>query len=231
MKLILTSLAVIASLVLSGCSNQQAKPFELKNLAKSEIDMVTDSHMHEAEKQAKQLLVKLYKRNPRELRKAPAGTSIETRIEQLFKHPRQVQFNELGKAYGISAIPLAFDENYQGDRVFALMAGVVGMLHASYNFQDEFFLLDGLDQQKLYHSARNMESVAWMLNTRRDSRGELFLLSNGISLNQVPNYSYERIFGKLIAIQDMMAQIVSDTNNRTINKVVHGVASTTLLPI
>ena len=70
-----------------------------------------------------------------------------------------------------------------------------------------------------------------MLNTRRDSRGELFLLSNGISLNQVPNYSYERIFGKLIAIQDMMAQIVSDTNNRTINKVVHGVASTTLLPI
>ena len=127
MKLILTSLAVIVSLVLSGCSNQQAKPFELKNLAKSEIDMVTDSHMQEAEKQAKQLLIKLYKRNPRELRKAAAGTSIETRIEQLFKHPRQVQFNELGKAYGISAIPLAFDENYKGDRVFALMAGVAGI--------------------------------------------------------------------------------------------------------
>jgi hypothetical protein len=36
---------------------------------------------------------------------------------------------------------------------------------------------------------------------------------------------------KLIAHQDMMAKIVSDSSNRAINTVVHGIASTTLLPI
>lgn len=105
------------------------------------------------------------------------------------------------------------------------------MLHASYEYRDEFFLLNDLNQQKLYNSARNLEAVAWRLANRHQADGTPFLLSNGVSTDGVPNYSFERIFGKLIAYQDMMARIVSDKTNRAIKTVVVGFASSTLLPI
>lgn len=218
-------------LTLSGCMKDNAKPFDVKNLAKSDIDMVTDLHLKEWRKLAKQLTIKLYKRNPKELKKV-AGMTIHRRIEMLFPDNRlKTGFAELGNKDGSDAIPLAFSEDFKGDRVFALMAGVAGMLDASYNGKKEIFLLDELDQQKLYNSARNLESVAWHLNNRRDSSGNLFLLSNGVAKNGAANFSYERIFGKLISMQDMMAQVISDSTNRTINRVVHSAAKMTFLPI
>jgi hypothetical protein len=39
----------------------------------------------------------------------------------------------LGYKQGIEAMLLSFDEHYQGDRVFALMVGMVGMVRKSYN--------------------------------------------------------------------------------------------------
>ncbi|MCD8512741.1 MAG: hypothetical protein LRY63_04615 [Nitrincola sp.] len=92
-------------------------------------------------------------------------------------------------------------------------------------------MLNNLDQQRLYNSARNIEIIVWRLSNRRDSRGSLFLLTNGIAEGKVQNLSFERLFGKLIAHQDMMARIVSDKNNRGINKVVISVATATLFPI
>lgn len=93
-------------------------------------------------------------------------------------------------------------------------------------------MLDEIDQQKLYHCARNLESIAWQLNQRRDNKGALLLVSNSIDNDTgETNLSTERILSKMISLQDMMARILADKNNRTLNKVVHGIASTTLLPI
>lgn len=219
--------------LLPGCVNQTAsdRPFRLQNLAKTDIDLVTDAHIQVITELLKDLTTKLYHRNPRELRKAASGTTIENRLEQLFESPRQLSHPELFYRYGVDAIPLAFDENFQGDRVFALMVGITGMLHATYNYRDEFFILDDLDQQRLYISARNLEIIAWRLSNRKDENGQLFLLSNSVTEKGVQNLSFERIFGKLIAHQDMMARIISDKNNRSINKVVISVATATLLPI
>ncbi len=110
------------------------------------------------------------------------------------------------------------------------MVGIRSMQHASYGQKTEFFLLDELDQQKLYNSARNLEVVAWRLNNHRQQDGSLFLLSNG-SHNGIANLSFERLFGKMISLQDMMAKVVSGKTDRAINTVIHGVASSTLLPI
>ena len=101
----------------------------------------------------------------------------------------------------------------------------------AYNNKNELFLLDDLDHQKLYNSARNLESFAWHLNNRKNDTGELYLLSNGVSEDGVSNYSFERILAKLISMQDVMALIIADSSNRTINRVVHGAASYTFLPI
>jgi len=220
-----------ATVMLAGCGGKDARPFDIKNLGKSDIDLVTDAHIRELKALTRELTIKLYKRNPVELSKAPAGMTVEKRLFQLFSTPKQQQFDELNNRYGNDAIELLFDENYTGDRVFALMTGLVGMLHKSYNEQEEFFLLDSLDQQKIYNSARNIEVVAWRLSNRKKADGTPFLLTNGIDEHGIVNYSYERMFGKLISLQDMMATLVADGSNRAINRVVHGAASMTLLPI
>ena len=234
-KLTRTRGMVIALMVfiIAGCASPSSsdRPFRLKNLAKTDIDMVADAHVEMTTELLRELTVKLYHRNPRELQKAPTGITIEKRIEQIFVSPRQLSHPELYHRYGVDAIPLAFDENFQGDRVFALMIGIAGMIHASYEYRDEFFMLNDLNQQTLYESARNLEIIVWRLSNRRDQQGELMLLSNGISEKGIQNLSFERLFGKLIAHQDMMARIVSDKNNRSINKVVISVATASLFPI
>ncbi|WP_332873963.1 hypothetical protein [Amphritea pacifica] len=223
---------LICSLLLQGgCASNSASHFKLSNLAKSDIDSVTDMHIKEIHRLCRELTIKLYKRNPRELAKAPPGTTVKKRLGQIFSNQRIQGFPELGGIKGTSAITLSFSEEYRGDRVFALMAGLSSMLFAAYNYQDEFFMLDEIDQQKLYNSARNLETVAWQLNNRRNSAGERYILSNGVSENGIRNLSYERLFGKLISLQDMMALLIADTTNRNITRVVQSAASMTFLPI
>lgn len=215
--------------MMSACSS--SRPFDIKNLAKSDMDLITDIHIAEVRALTQNLMVKLYKRNPRELAKATNQT-VTSRLESVMTVERPVYgYPELGYVDGVDALHLAFSERFEGDRVFALMVGVTGMLSSSYNHQLEFFILDDIDQQKLYNSARNLETVAWLLNTRKNAEGELLLLGNGLANDGTPNYSFERTLGQMIIIQDMMANMVSDSTNRTINQVVHGVASMTFFPI
>jgi len=226
------TLTVILGL-LTGCAGQQTneRPFQLKNLAKSDIDLVADAHVEETTSLLRELMVKLYQRNPRELLKGTAGTTLEMRQKQLFDSPRIYSHPELYNRYGIDAIPLAFDPDFDGDRVFALMVGLSGMLHGAYNFKDEFFILDDLNQQRLYDSARNVEIIVWRLSNRLNEHGEPFILTNGVSEEGISNLSFERLFGKLIAHQDMMARVISDKTNRSINKAVFSLATTALFPI
>ncbi|MEH6472852.1 MAG: hypothetical protein V7752_16550 [Halopseudomonas sp.] len=191
--------------------------------------MIVDQHISELKALTDQLLVKLYKRNPKELAKAP-GKTIERRQQQLYSNPPNYRFPELSNRVGSQALELAFSSSYNGDRVFALMVGLKSMLHASYGMRTELFLLDDLDQQLLYNSARNLEILNWRLNNYRADDGQLFLLSNGYQAG-IANLSFERIFGKMILIQDMMAKVVAGKNNRTINTVLHSVASTAFFPI
>lgn len=226
-------------MLLTGCIAGPNSNYQIKNLAKSDIDVVSDLHRQQSLKLSRELLQKLYRRNPRELAKAP-GMTVEKRLTQLFQPARKDEnhlplarsgFTELGGKDSIDALKLAFDRDFKGDRVFALMAGVTGMINAGYGHRDEFFLTDELDHQKLYDTARNLETVAWQLRTRLDSNAHPLLLSNGVSEDGIKNFSYERLFGKLIATQDSLAMIVATSTDRTITRVVHGAASMTLLPI
>lgn len=233
MRILNVIILMLMLTLLVSCAGHQPndRPFQLKNLAKSDIDLVADAHVEEITSLLRELTVKLYQRNPRELLKSPAGTTLALREKQLFDSPRIFSHPELYNRYGIDAIPLAFDSDFEGDRVFALMVGLTGMLHSAYNFKDEFFMLDDLNQQHLYDSARNVEIIAWRLSNRLNDSGELFILTNGLSEEGIYNLSFERLFGKLIAHQDMMARIISDKTNRSINKAVFSLATTALFPI
>ena len=201
---------------LTGCRN----PFDtsaLDSLAKTDIDMMADTSLNELNHLIEELLTKLYKRNPRELDRL-SGMSVGQRQNQIFDAPGRLVFKELNNKQGTDAMELALNPGYQGDRVFALMAGLMGMVRSAYNWQSEQFILDSLDGQKLFDSARNIEVLAWRLSNARDASGKLLLLSNS-QPGEVENLSYERIFGKMIAIQDLMAFTVVGKWDRGLNSV------------
>lgn len=133
---------------------------------------------------------------------------------------------------GVAAMQQAFREDFQGDRVLALMGGLGGMVHVAFNEKTEFFMTDDLVPQKLYNSARNVEIAVWRLSNARDRRGVLFLLSNEpASQGQPANLSFEREFGKIIGQLDMLAIVVADKANRSIVKVLQSVATALFLPV
>lgn len=219
------------SLILSGCGSM---PKPVRNLGKSDVDFVMDVHARQQKALLMELTRKLYVRNPLQLKKS-SGMTIDARMAQIFGHYDTIEipslvFDELNGVTGIDAILLSFDENFKGDRVFAAMVGLTEMLRRSYNHQQEFFIIDSLDEQSLYNSARNIEIFVWRLYKRRDSHNELFLLSNRISERDY-DLSFDRLFTKMVMIQDMMALIVADKTNRGITKVVQGVAQLAFLPV
>lgn len=192
--------------------------------------MIIDQHILSVNLLTRELAIKLYKRNPRELAKAGPNVTVDLRLKQLLGTPRPIKHAELNNLYGLDALTLTFDENYSGDRVFALMVAITGMLHASYEYRNEFFMLDEINQQKLYNSARNLEKIAWDLRHKRNLRGELYILSDSFN-DDIVNLSFERIFGKLIATQDIAAEVVAGSTDRTINRIVFSVATAPFLPI
>lgn len=133
---------------------------------------------------------------------------------------------------------LGLTHGFQGDRVFAVVVGLAGMLREAYGFKDEFYLLDDLDQQKLYISARNIEVLVWRLSQSRDKHGRPLIYTNGFvqlatneNLPGEVNLSFERLFGKLIAHQDMLANIMAGKTQRAINSVAHSLVSMTFMPL
>ncbi|CAM3161801.1 hypothetical protein VIDI103191_18505 [Vibrio diazotrophicus] len=216
---------------LSGCGSM---PKPMRNLGKSDVDFVMDVHAKQQKQMLMELTRKLYVRNPWQLRKS-SGMSVDARMAQIFGTYNTIEipsliFDELNGVTGIDAILLSFDENFQGDRVFAAMVGLTEMLRRSYNHQQEFFIIDSLNEQSLYNSARNIEIFVWRLYQRRDSKGELFLLSNRMGESDY-DISFDRLFSKMVIVQDMMALIVADKTNRGITKVVQSVAQLAFLPV
>ena len=214
-------LFLLALLVFLPACRNPIDTTALNSLAKTDVDMIADTSLREMNLLMEDLLVKLYKRNPRELDKVK-GMSIGQRQGQIFDTPGRLVYKELKHLQGTAALDLAFDPDYQGDRVFALMAGLVGMVRSAYNWKSEQFMLDSLDGQSLFNSARNIEVLAVRLSNARDAWGKRLLLSNS-QQGEKEDLSCERTFGKMIAIQDMMAFAVVGKWERGVNSVIKNV--------
>jgi hypothetical protein len=229
--------AVSFILLLSACNNEIVRendPIEkgtgISAIAKSDIDNVLEVHIRESHRLLKELMIKLYKRNPRELKKSELKLPQE-HIVRLFELEHTWDFPELEGKYDVDVIKLTFTDDYQGDRVFSLIAGLMSMIMKSYDYKSEFYMFDSVDPQKLYNCARNIEIAVWKLGHNLDSNGELFLYSNSLPDEEISNLSYERLFGKLIATQDNIARVIANKKNRTVTTVMQRMASAIFLPI
>jgi hypothetical protein len=178
---------------------------------------------------ARLLMEKLYRRNPRELRKGNSPT-MEAALARAF-NPQQISSLPSSATFAAAKQSCWRSSPTIPATACSRSASVLrAWCFLSYGGKTEFYLTDSLDAQKLYNCARNIEIAAWKLANARDARGEPLILSNEIA-GDVRNLSFEREFGKMIAYQDVMAQIAAQRTNRTIRRIVQTLATAVFLPI
>ena len=228
-------LLLLVCFLLPACASQGSLPakrasgLSTSQFAKTDIDRVAEAHQREVFANLRLISEKLYRRNPRELKKSNRA-SVTAAMARIFDEPHAWDFAELQGRRGTQALHLAFLESYRGDRVLAFVAGLGGMIQSAFHDKTEFFVLDDLDPQALYNAARNVEIAVWKLSNDRSANGVLFLLSNE-GAGPVANLSFEREFGKVIGSLDVLSKIVAEKTDRTVVKMVQSIATAVFLPI
>jgi hypothetical protein len=199
-------------------------------LAKADFDRMADVELAENTQSLRNLMLKLYKRNPHELAKSTADNA-EKMTEWVFEGELQHhwQFKEIGNKQGTDAIFLAFDADYQNDRVLPFIVGLQTMLAKAHNNKSDFYLTDKIEPQNIYNVARNIEIAAWKLSNARDANGHLYLISNEIN-DKDRNLSFEREFGKMIGRTDLYAIALAEKSQRLISRVMQSIATAAFLP-
>lgn len=220
--------------LISGCAThrdeqgQQTSHLDPKYFFKSDIDRVVDTSRSQILEGLLRIADKLYRRNPKEWRRG-GFSSREAALDYLRAFRANPPVGLEGRREGAAALQ-AFSPGFNGDRVGALLYGLLTMVDAAYEYKDESFILDSLNEQKFYNCARNMEIALWKLSNARDSKGALLLLSNEIS-ETGRNLSFEREFGHVIGLLDFMSKILEDKSGRLVTRIAQTVATSFFLPV
>jgi len=176
------------------------------------------------------LLDKLYRRNPREWRKAgqpdqaTAVARVRTMIEQRRPPPGLAGLRD------VQVLAVALDPAYQGDRVAAFIYGLADTIIAAHDGKTRFYVSDLLDGQRIYNAARNVEAAAWLLSTRRGAQGGPLLLANEMS-DAAINLSFEREFGAVIGRLDLIANLLGENTRRIGINYAQGLLFFNFLPV
>jgi hypothetical protein len=233
-RLILRGAAALAAFCLSGCATRKDAEgrretrLEPRYFFKLDMDRVADESRRQILQGLMLLADKLYRRNPREWQRG-GFADREAALARLRDFRAQPPAELAGQREG-AAVLTALDPAFGGDRVGALLYGLLTMMDAAYEYRDEVFMLDSLDAQKFYNCARNVEIAIWKLASARDSLGAPMLLSDEIS-EAGRNLSFERTFGRVIGLLDFMAELLADANGRLLTRVAQTVATTLFLPV
>ena len=230
---------VLVSAMLAACATtnqadgvriipEQTDRSSINQLGKTDFDRLADVEMRENTHSLRLLMVKLYKRNPHELRKSTSG-SAEEMATWVFEKRHDWKFEAIHEAQDTTAIFLAFDPDYQGDRILPFIVGLQTMLIKAHGGKSEFYLPDTIDPQSVYNAARNVEIAAWKLSTARDQHGKLYLLTNEINETE-RNLSFEREFGKIVGRTDLYAISLAEKSQRLITRVMQSLATAIFLP-
>ena len=232
--------SVFLSILLSACASnntvskhpvpQRTDNSSISQLAKSDFDRMADMEFRSNTKSLRTLMIKLYKRNPRELAKS-GKESAEHMAKWVFENAQQHQwqFSAIDNKQDTAAIFLAFDADYQDDRVLPFIVGLQTMIAKAHNNKTEFYMTDSLDPQKIYNVARNVEIAAWKLSNSRDVNGNLYLLTNEINVTD-RNLSFEREFGKMIGRTDFYAIALAEKSQRLLSRIAQSLATAVFLP-
>ena len=190
---------------------------------------MADHEIRENIQSLRSLMIKLYKRNPVELKKS-TSEDAEKMVNWVFNGNHNWNFEAINNVQGNEAIYLTFNEDFKGDRVLPFIVGIYTMLLKAHGGKKEFYLFDSIDPQLLYNASRNVEIAAWKLSNTKDASGRLFLVANEINAKE-NNLSFEREFGKIIGRTDFIAFTLSEKMERSITRIIQNLATGILIPI
>ena len=215
---------IVSIFFITACQNNI-----LKNITKSDIDIVTEIHINNAKNEIEDLIIKLYKLNPVYIKKNEKFNSVSGVIIDVFKVIDVKKIDTTGQE-NIDLILQGFEEDFSGDRIYFITKGLYGMIYASYNYKDKFYLTDQkLSSKKLMNTATNLETLVWRLSNTKVNN--MLLIKTNNTDGQTMNLSFERLFGKLINNQENMARIISSQEGRMIQSAAKKIVSTIFLPI
>jgi hypothetical protein len=201
----------------------------VSQLLKTDFDRLADHEIRENIQSLRTLMIKLYKRNPSELKKSTSDDA-EKMVNWVFNGNHNWNFEAINNFQGADAVYLTFNEEYKGDRVLPFIVGIFTMLIKAHGGKKEFYLFDSIDPQLLYNTSRNVEIAAWKLANTKNSAGKPFLLANELTEKE-NNLSFEREFGKIIGRTDFLAFTLSEKMERGITRIIQNVTSGLLIPI
>ncbi len=205
-----TAAALLAPLALTGCSSlrstERAEPYGNQEWLQSATNRIANLSLRDNLQSVRRVQTTLYRRNPREWRKSAA--TLEEATQRTWDAILQgTPLPELRGATGIDAIRLAFEtgpQAYQGDRVAALVVGWASMLkQANGNTWDQT-MIDGVDAENSYRTARNFEISLWLISSKTGPDGQPLLLATEIS-DRGRNLVADRELSKVVARLDLLA--------------------------
>jgi len=235
-RLAIRALAGCALALAAGCVSQPAavgprsEDMSMDQFAQTDFNRTVTLEIRDNLASLYALLDKLYRRNPREWRKAgmadqPAAVArVRSMIESRTPPPG------LGGLRDIQILAVSLDPAYPRDRVAAFIYGLADTLIAAHNDKTRMYLSDVLDGQRIYNAARNVEAAAWLLASRRDASGEPLLLANEMSPTAT-NLSFEREFGAIIGRLDLIANLLGENARRVGINYAQGLLFFNFLPV
>ena len=216
---------ILPILLLASCQNNI-----LTNIAKTDIDIVTEIHARNAKEYIEELVIKLYKINPVYIQNNKEFNNVSEVIIDIFKDVNKNKIDKTGKE-NIDFILKGFSDEFDGDRIYYITKGLFGMINASYNYKKKFYITAKiLNSQKLMNTSTNIKTLVWRLSNTKGKNNVILIKTNNIANNNI-NLSFERLFGKLINNQENMAMIISSQEGRIIHEAAKGIVSSIFLPI
>ncbi|VVD97477.1 lipoprotein [Pandoraea iniqua] len=216
-----TCLVAMASLC-GACASYQETPVDhgkvrstsmtTADLAQTDINRMATLGMRANLESLYLLADKLYKRNPREWRKSGAATQVQAMAQLRAAVEGRRNLAALKDLRDVRALSRSLDPAFDGDRVAAFVFSLSDTIITAHGGSTVFYLSDGLDAQRIYNAARNVEIAAWLLASRRDLSGRPLLLANEMA--DVTNVSFEREFGKIIGRLDLLAEMLDEKYRR-----------------
>lgn len=243
MKIDYSRLSLLVILAMSACATvpesgkipqkqipEQQDRSTINQLGKGDFDRMADVEIRENTESLRLLMLKLYKRNPQELKKStsdPAEKMVNWVFDGYSQH--HYLFSEINNLQGTEAIFLTFKPDYTGDRVLPFIVGLQTMLLKAHNDKTDFYFTDSIDPQRIYNVARNIEIAAWKVSNARKADGTFYLLTNEINETE-KNLSFEREFGKMIGRTDLYAISLAEKSQRFVSRVMQNLATAVFLP-
>ena len=229
-------LIIFLTLALFSCSSStlqrkdstQYDKGSINQFGKSDFDRMADYEIRENIESLKILMIKFYKKNPNQLKKSTSDNA-EKMTNWVFNGNHNWKFKRINNVQGVDALNQVFDDNFEGDRVLSLITGLYSMLIKAHGDKKEFYIFDSLDPQKIYNSSRNFEIIVWKLSSKKNNKGQPYLISNEISSSQA-NLSFEREFGKIIGRTDYFAFTLSEKTERAVTRAIQSFTTGIFLP-